>query len=751
MPPPDADAPAPALVNPDGSPWTPPTTDELLARGDCAVKREYLRPPPPPRAPEERPAAAAAPGPDEKTSRRRAKDERKHARSSTGAFLCNAFCKGECSYGPACKYSHDLDAYLAAKPPDLPGPCPHHSATPEDGLAAPPRRCPHGVQCRFYDSHPDPAPGATAPTPEARAAREAAKSAAMAGVETLFPAGPPEDATTTWGLERNALAPELKLDLRKGRVRFDRADETLRRMGAKVSWRYGGKPPPEGGGAGGGAAPRGGGGGGGGGLAGRGGGGKSLGAPPEEESGDEEDADANPDPDPPRAAAAAAPAAAARDRDPPTAKRQKREGPQEAEGVDVRLRPEEKRRIDFRGKLYLAPLTTVGNLPYRRVCKRFGADVTCGEMAMCTNLLQGNPQEWALLRRHPSEDLFGAQICGGYADSVARCAQMLDDAFISGGGGGGGGGGGFRFGGGDDAPPLPGAAPGGLDFVDINMGCPIDLVCNKGAGSALLKKPDRMEQIARCAAPLLGCPLTLKTRVGYFDDRRVAREIIPRMASWGVAACTLHGRSRQQRYSRSADWGYVAECASAARSEEAGEAARFQVIGNGDVFNFRDYERYVEKTDVATCMIARGALIKPWIFTEIKERRDWDISAGERFEMLKRFCAHGLEHWGADDRGVRSTRRFLLEWLSFTHRYVPVGVLDRVPVGIHQRPPTFVGRSDLETLLSSSDPADWVKISTMLLGPTPSDFSFAPKHKSAAYGERTEGGHAKQDWGEVRG
>jgi tRNA-dihydrouridine synthase 3 len=201
----------------------------------------------------------------------------------------------------------------------------------------------------------------------------------------------------------------------------------------------------------------------------------------------------------------------------------------------------------------------------------------------------------------------------------------------------------------------------------------------------------------------------------------------------GVGAIMIHGRSRLQRYSKEANWTYVSQVA----RSQASSLPTIPVIGNGDILSFTDYEEKVEQSEgvVPCAMLGRGALIKPWLSTEIKERRHWDISATERLDMLRDFVRFGLQHWGSDQQGVNNCRRFLLEWLSFLHRYVPVGLLEQCqPQRMNQRPPKFLcGRSDLETLFMSDHCSDWIKISEMLLGPVPEDFRFEPKHKANSY------------------
>eukprot|EP00923_Selenidium_pygospionis_P011906 GHVN01020374.1.p1 GENE.GHVN01020374.1~~GHVN01020374.1.p1 ORF type:complete len:318 (-),score=68.28 GHVN01020374.1:3518-4471(-) len=186
----------------------------------------------------------------------------------------------------------------------------------------------------------------------------------------------------------------------------------------------------------------------------------------------------------------------------------------------------------FRDKPVLAPLTTVGNMPFRRVCISYGCDVTMSEMALAGAVIEGKRSEVTLIKRHESEKFFGVQLAGGFPDVMSRCAELLDLADTC------------------------------VDFVDVNAGCPLDGMHKRGAGSALMTRRRNFENLLKGMNEILTCPITAKLRTAHDKDpNHSARSLIPRLAEWGASAITLHGRTQKQRYTKSADWDEIAQCA----------------------------------------------------------------------------------------------------------------------------------------------------------------------------------------------
>jgi len=247
-------------------------------------------------------------------------------------------------------------------------------------------------------------------------------------------------------------------------------------------------------------------------------------------------------------------------------------------------------------------------------------------------------------------------------------------------------------------------------------------------GSALLDRPKRLKELLMGMAAASDIPITLKVRMGIDNNTpTIHKNLVPDVHNWGVSALTVHGRYRAQRYKSHAHWDYISQCS---------KLCQLPLVGNGDIYNHVQARDYLQNYGVDSLMLARGALIKPWLFKEIKENREWDISSSERFDLIKKYTDYGLEHWGTDSVGVENTRYFLLNWMSFLHRYIPVGLLERHPIGICDRPMPFVGRDDLETLFASRKVSDWIKISEMVLGPVKDKERFEhfkPKHEAAAW------------------
>jgi tRNA-dihydrouridine synthase 3 len=331
----------------------------------------------------------------------------------------------------------------------------------------------------------------------------------------------------------------------------------------------------------------------------------------------------------------------------------------------------------FRGVIALAAMATGGNLPYRRLCREYGADLTCSEMIVADKLVRGSRAERPLLRRHASEETFGIQLCGRSPAVVAAAARL--------------------------------AAAQGARFIDLNFGCPIDLVVRRGAGSALLKRPRKLAEIVAAVREAVDLPLSVKIRLGWSEQTINAVTVARCVAEAGADAIAVHGRTREQRYRRSADWAAIAEVA---------EAVTIPVLGNGDILTPWDLPRCLEGTAISSVLVARGALIKPWIFRELKEGRPLDPDVPARWAIMRRYYEYASEYFGEDEKGQGRVRRFLLWHLGFWHRHRAWTEAEftaaRPAALIQQRAASPEADGDA-ALLASADPADHHRIWQRLL------------------------------------
>lgn len=239
-----------------------------------------------------------------------------------------------------------------------------------------------------------------------------------------------------------------------------------------------------------------------------------------------------------------------------------------------------------RHNLLLAPLAGISDYPFRQLCRDFGADLTFTEMVSVDGLLYENQATRRLLTVYPGDRPLGFQFFGS------------DSRY-------------FR----EVLPRVEALRP---DVIDLNFGCPVRKVVARGAGAALLKELNRLGEIVETVARETDLPVTAKIRIGWDADSIVAVDAARTAEEAGARAVTVHGRTRSQGYSGRARWEQIARVK---------EALKIPVIGNGDVFDAASAAEMFRTTGVDGIMLARGALGRPWIFSEILQ----ELTGGEPF------------------------------------------------------------------------------------------------------------------------
>ncbi len=283
------------------------------------------------------------------------------------------------------------------------------------------------------------------------------------------------------------------------------------------------------------------------------------------------------------------------------------------EGIDLGKEP-----------LFLAPMEDVTDASFRYICKEYGADMMYTEFVSADGLIRDAWKSREKLVLSDDERPIGIQIYGHIPEALIQAAQMAEEA-----------------------------RP---DVIDINFGCPKSKIAKRGAGSGWLRDPEGMVEITRRLVQSVKIPVTVKTRLGWDEDSIIIGELAEALQDVGIAALTIHGRTRAQMYKGEADWEPIG-------AVKANPRIRIPIIGNGDICTPQQARRAFDQYGVDGIMIGRASFGHPWLFREIRHYLETGhvlapMSIAARVVLAKRHLAKSLEVKG-DRVGVLEMRRHL--------------------------------------------------------------------------------------------
>ena len=273
----------------------------------------------------------------------------------------------------------------------------------------------------------------------------------------------------------------------------------------------------------------------------------------------------------------------------------------------------------------------VTDVSFRVLCKEQGAAMVYTEFVPSDGLIRDAAKAIAKMHTLPEEAPVGIQIYGHIPESMVDAARMADHAAEIAGG-------------------------HGADLIDINFGCPVSKIAGRGAGSGMMREPDKMVAITKAVVEAVNKPVTVKTRLGWDDNSKIIIELAERLQDVGIQALTIHGRTRQQMYKGSADWSLIG-------AVKANPRMHIPIIGNGDIKDGPGAKEAFERYGVDAIMIGRASFGHPWVFREIRHYLDTGeqlppLPVSERVALAKRHLELSLQYKGLP-RGVFEMRRHL--------------------------------------------------------------------------------------------